>query len=254
MGSWKLNASNPGQYYYNIFYSGAGDEDITVTIPYPWVTQGAMPIHVYDNVTFAKNSSGQTCLTPGNTLAAYPDQITLASYGDESPPSYDFTRTTTVTVHVPALGGPSSFAYINIHLDYGLKGTTGYAKDGNNNAVQSGTTTVLIPDQQTYDFTDTTDGIVTITSTNAFKKDPGIGGLVLNGNGDPKVNVKVQIYQGTSSKPKATLYTDEDGWYMWQYKYTGKPTEFTVKLPTYDLSETILMKSNHFVVIDFTVP
>ena len=50
------------------------------------------------------------------------------------------------------------------------------------------------------------------------------------------------------------MYTDADGWYMWQYKYTGKPTTFTVKLPAYDLSQSVIMKSNKFLIVNFTVP
>src|SRR3989304_7528753 len=44
---FKLNATNPGQFYYNMFYVGAGNETVTLTLPYPWVTQGNMPIHMY---------------------------------------------------------------------------------------------------------------------------------------------------------------------------------------------------------------
>jgi hypothetical protein len=73
-GSWKLNASNPGQYYYNVFYTGSGDEDITITLPYPFVTQGAVPIHVYSDVGVATNSRGQTCLTPMAEMANESDQ------------------------------------------------------------------------------------------------------------------------------------------------------------------------------------
>ena len=39
---WKLNASNPGQFYYNIF-SNSGPTSLNITLPYPWVTQGAQP-------------------------------------------------------------------------------------------------------------------------------------------------------------------------------------------------------------------
>ena len=89
-------------------------------------------------------------------------------------------------------------------------------------------------------------------SKNVFKRDPGIGGLVLESDGDPVPNVEVQIYQGT--KLKATVYTDADGWYMWQYKYTGKAATFTVKLPVYNLSKTVTLKSNGYLVVSFTLP
>ena len=52
MPCYKLTASNPGQFYFNLFYSGTPGEVETfkVTLPYPWVTQGARPVEVYDSV------------------------------------------------------------------------------------------------------------------------------------------------------------------------------------------------------------
>src|SRR5262249_857558 len=58
--SWKLNASNPGQYYYNVFYSGSGNTTVQLTLPYPFVTQGAVPIHIYTSVT-PTTKNGITC-------------------------------------------------------------------------------------------------------------------------------------------------------------------------------------------------
>ena len=51
-----------------------------------------------------------------------------------------------------------------------------------------------------------------------------------------------------------TVYSDADGWYLWEYKYTGKAATFTVKLPAYSLSQTVTLKSNGFLVVNFTVP
>ncbi len=150
-------------------------------------------------------------------------------------------------------GDPATgFLYVNVHLDYGLKGTTNYSKDGFNNAIDATTQVIRIPDGQDYNFSDSLGGSGTSESENAFKRDPGIGGLVLDSNGDPGANVTVQIYDSTNHL-LATVYTDQDGWYMWQYKYTGKPATFTVKLPDYNLAKTVTLKSNGFVLVDFTV-
>ncbi|MGE5377295.1 MAG: hypothetical protein ACM3XO_19740, partial [Bacteroidota bacterium] len=258
-GAWKLNASNPGQYYYNMFYSGPGNVDLTITLPYPWITQGAVPGHVYSSVG-VNTTNGTTCLTPGTEIAGStfnPIPVTLGSYGTLSNDYHDFSKTTTVTVHVPPT--PSGFAYINLHLDYGLKGTTGYAKDANNNAVKAGSSTIVIPDLQTYNFTDTGGGNTTITSTNSFKKDPGIGGLVLKANGDAVKNAKVIIYD-SSGKALATVYSDEDGWYLWQYKWTGKAATFTVKMWPYSpystglQTQSVSLKANGYLVVNFTLP
>ncbi len=54
--------------------------------------------------------------------------------------------------------------------------------------------------------------------------------------------------------PLGTAYVDENGWYLWNYKYTGKATTFTVKLPAYGQSKSVTLKSNGFVIANFTVP
>ena len=63
----------------------------------------------------------------------------------------------------------------------------------------------------------------------------------------------VEIYNGSGQK-LATRYTDADGWYQWTYKYTGKAAAFVVKLPDYNLQQTVTLKSNDYVVVNFTVP
>src|SRR5262249_11500814 len=96
-------------------------------------------------------------------------------------------------------------------------------------------------------------GSTSVSNENVFKKDPGIGGLVLNGQTTPVANVTVQIYD-SANKLLATVYADSDGWYMWQYKYTGKAASFTVKLPNYNQAQSVTLKSNGFLVVGFGVP
>ncbi len=138
-----------------------------------------------------------------------------------------------------------------------LKGTRGWTKDAANGKDAISLLAPPLPkimNLQDYDFSDSTGGSDTIVSENAFKRDPGIGGLVLeNGTDEPLRNVKVQIYD-SKNKRLATVYTDKDGWYMWQYKYTGRPATFTVKLPDHDIAQCVTMKSNRFLVVDFAVP
>jgi Prealbumin-like fold domain len=249
---YKLNGSNPGQFYYNVFYNGAAGAQITLTLPYPFITQGAMSVHFYASVA-TRTVNGQTCYVPGREIGSDPTAVTLANY----PAAYTYGSTNKFTVTVPQNVLAEGFAYVNIHLDYGLKGTGSYSKDTNNNAVdQSTPPKILIPDQQTYTFSNSVAPVGpgdTVMSLNVFKKNPGIGGLVKkNDTAQPLPNVKAQIYQGTSLK--GTVYTDDDGWYMWAYKYTGKATTFTVKLPNYGLSKSDTLKSNGFLSMDFTTP
>src|SRR2546425_2602684 len=109
-------------------------------------------------------------------------------------------------------------------------------------------------DDQTYSFSET-DGSPdnqVASSTNAFKKDPGIAGLVQKANTELVANVPVTIYD-SAGKAIYTTRTDADGWYLWEYKYNGKATTFTVKLGSpYASQQTVTMKSNAFVLVSFT--
>ena len=259
----KLNASNPGQFYYNVFdgAEGIGDDvTVTINIPYPFVTQGAVPIHVYDGASLDVNG----CLIPGNLIDCTistdagnvsPSGATVILITDYNPRSFDITTPVTVACTVPDTG----FLYVTLHLDYGLKGeTTGCTKTiigTSTNASCTTPTSITILDKESYVFSNSISDSDTIQSLNNFKKDPGIGGLVLeNGTNDPVANVQVQICDSTNTKPIATVYTDQDGWYMWQYKYTGKAATFNVKLPGYKLSRSVTLKSNGFLVVNFTLP
>jgi hypothetical protein len=240
--SYKLNASNPGQFFYNVFYTGAGDETVTLTIPAPFVTQGATPVHVYTGVT-PVTADGVTCYTPGDALAG--------AVIDGAP--VEGTAGGTISVDLPPLAG--GFAYIAVHLDYGLKkvatGCTKVSTDGDASCLTGGP--IDNGTSYTFGFTNGSSGSATISNLTEFKKNPGIGGLTIrNGVDDPVAGVAVDIYQGT--KKMATVKTDQDGWYMWSYKYTGKPTTFTVKLPAQAMAQTVTLKANGFLAVDFTLP
>jgi hypothetical protein len=260
-GYSKLNASNPGQFVYNVFQYGSS-VSLNIKIPYPFVTQGAVPVHVYDSAVV--NSNG--CVVPGTDITSQftitPNRAGATTLGSYSPQNFGSIATITVAGSAPSTGQ----AYVWVHLDYGLELTTGYSKaldlttgtpvcdltlgTGNDNDAQATPSNVC--DNNTYTFTSA--GSQTIQNNNAFKKDPGIGGLALNGgDSGPVANVKVLIYD-SSNKLLATVYTDQDGWYMWQYKYTGRADTFTVKLPAFNKAQTVTLKSNGFLVVNFTVP
>jgi hypothetical protein len=247
----KLNATNPGQFRYNVFYiPDNGATSLTIQIPAGFVTQGATPVHVYGAVAPATDNNGVTCFTPSSERSA--QQLVVSGAGGG-----------TLNVDITNLGSPSpKVIYIVVHVDYYWKGILG----GCTKQVVTGTpplenATCTVPSAISLNsLTNYTFGVAghaefskTIQNFNVFKKDPGIGGLVLRaGSGDPVQNVAVDIYQGT--KKVGTATTDEDGWYMWVYKYTGKAVEFTVKLPAYNLTQSITLKSNGYGIVNFTIP
>ena len=237
----KLSASNPGQFFYNVFYSGPGTTTLDITIPAPFATTGAVPVHIYSGVSIASN--GQTCFTPGTEIGSSSQQVTGTGGG-------------TLNVTLPAL--PGGFAYVAIHLNYGWKGILGGCTKDLNTPPNANCTTpsaTSIPNNTGYTFSvgAPINDSATVRNENVFKKDPGIGGLVLRaGTGEPMPGVTVEIYDSKNSK-LATATTDVDGWYLWAYKYTGKATTFTVKLPAYGLQQTVTMKSNGYIIVDFSV-
>jgi len=135
--AYKLNASNPGQTFYNLVYdaSGAGDSDIslTVTIPYPYVTVGGSPLHIYDADTVGSN--GQGCLAPEDAIRSEPLHITLDDWilgangiGDynlvcdqvQDPGGAGFCSFDVIVLNEEIPEG--ELLYVNVHLDHGLKG------------------------------------------------------------------------------------------------------------------------------------
>ena len=105
----------------------------------------------------------------------------------------------------------------------------------------------------------------TTTSCNEFKKNPGVGG---------SANRNITLSTGVIQLPVAnaaaklttdakgtvviaTGATDDDGWYMLPYKWTGKSATVYVTLtpPGYKAqTKQITIKANGFVQVDFTVP
>jgi hypothetical protein len=240
--SSKLSASNPGQFYYNAMYVGPGEETIEIELPFPFVTKGGNPVHVYDSVT----PEDDGCFTPGDEVASAKTFVTLEDYDPQ-----EIGSTATVGVELPALSG--NFAYINIHLDFGLKKTAGYAKNSQNDAVDEDTLDPIIPDQTDYEFADSTGGSDTAQSLNEFKRTPGFAGLVTDNLLAPVAGVKVEIYGATDVLLK-TVYTDADGWYFWQYKHKGKEATFKIELPDEAQEQSVALKANQLVVVNFELP
>jgi hypothetical protein len=247
-GYSRLTASNPGQFSFNVFLGPHAGATVTLTIPYPFVTQAANPVHIYTATSYW-NPDGED-ITYLFDLSDSGTPWLMSDWDDNT-----FGATHVITIHVPADYEDS--LYITIHLDYGLKKMAGgysanlVAGDHYLDAVATaGSAYDTIENDYPYTFSVTgpVSGSDTFNNLNVFKNDPGIGGLVLDEFGNPLQNEKVEVFQGKNSY--GTAYTDEDGWYMVNFKYTGKPTTFTIKADGYP-DQTVTIRSNSFTVVSF---
>jgi hypothetical protein len=242
-GFYKVTATNPGQFAYNVFYTGDPDSDVetlTITLPTPYfVPQGANPVQIYDGVSVTDDHYNPA----GNGITNQFD-ITI-DYGVD---------TITIAPNEGTVFPATGLIYILVHVDYGLKGQGGYTKGGSGNDAISSTTDPDIPDLKIYTFSVSDNGVLdsqTISSTNVFKNDPGVAGIVLDSTGNPVSGASVQIKLDGKT---VTVTTDEDGFFMYYYKYTGKATTATVTLLGYNQVQKPTVKSNRFVFLQFIVP
>ncbi len=232
--AYKLSDSNPGQFFYNVFKTG-GNGTVTLTLPYPFITQGATPIHVYSSLT-AYTSNGQTCLQPTGEIKNYQTQVTLGSYGTS--PSYPGSTHTVTLSGLPTTG----FMYINIHLDYGLEKLNGWVKD-KNNALYNLTINPTMPkvnilNNTTHTFTSSIQNSTdAIANTNEFKRVKGFGGLVMYKVGavngvpvyEPVVGAQIKLYSPTGQYIE-TMTADVNGWYLSTFVPGGKSATYTLVL------------------------
>jgi len=263
-------ATNPGQYYQNIIVEGPPGTIVPIsdTVPYPFVTHGATPIHAYSGVNMI-NQDGNECFVPsGDPVPFTIDLLTamtpngnyavvLGDYGatpfidtDDSPGTT--TKTFYIEVTIPSTG----IVYINKHMDFGLKKTAPWTKSGSDAtpAPLSTNTNPTIFNQALFPFS--ISGFVgvdqDIKKINVFKRDPGFVGVVLNAeNDEPLAGVTVEFWNGSTLIGTDT--TDENGYYSYNYVHKGKQTTYTTKLPAYNLQQSGPMKSHGFLVFNFEV-
>jgi RHS repeat-associated protein len=280
---YEMVTSNPGQFYDNAFFSGTPGTSVTLTltVPFPFITQGSVPTHVYSGYTLSGatpavsvvpgtdvTSSFTITSAGGNKTASGAAAIVL---GDYSPQNMGSTTTVTVTGLMPSTGT----MYVGVHLAFGLTTTAGwtlgtsYSVGGNTyiDAVNSGLgVTVHAPagsgtyaNGQPYQFSVATGGTVLGTdapySENIFKKSVGAAGTVVQmSNGLPVVGAALTLYGPNSSTAvAATATTDANGAYYLNYKYTGSAATFIVQATcgTWSQKQTITLKANAFQIVNF---
>ncbi len=262
--TYTLTASNPGQFYSNVFasLSSPATLSVTINIPYPFVTQGAVPIQVFYNQPLPTCGSTVPSTNVNGEFTISPTSVTLGSYG--ASPTMGVT---TVGVTFTSTGTlPAGLYWFAIHLDYGLKGQTFTIVDQGTGACVNPPNTLgacaagspsynFIGNPQAYGFSNSLSGSNPVTSTNSFNKDPGLAGVVTDSVGDPVAGATVTISGGGIT---ATTTTDQNGFYAFAFKGSGKTVTFTVTATyrynavTYTTSGTVTLRLNTIAVLNLS--
>jgi hypothetical protein len=218
-GHYRLSSINPGQFYYNLFYIGDG-EPLEVNIPYPFITQGAVPVHVYGGVFVSEGSNG-LYFTPSGELMSLPLKVSM----DDQDPQDGAMLTIT---DLPE----DDFIYVTIHLDFGLKKTNSWVKGKNSDALSDPDFNPNYPDilNETEFIFDSSivDSNDSIINSNSFKNLKGFGGLVLDEFGGGVQGEEVSLYDSEGVLIE-TMITDENGWYWSDYRHKGKTADYTLE-------------------------
>ena len=229
--TFKLTASNPGQFSYNVFYVPHGETySLSLTIPDGFVTQGASPIQAYSDVGINPDGSYEP-------IDLLDDYTVKGEY--------------TVSGETPESG----FVYVTVHLDYEWKKTLGYVTEYRYvDPIEfwdaaNPDRTILDLDEYEFRVTDldSFSGSDKIQNVNIFKKIPGFGGLVYDGD-SPIEGLTVTINLDGTLLGTAT--TDDNGFYYYYYKHTSKPTKYEVIAGGYG-TVTGTIKANKFIEANF---
>jgi len=267
-----VNSTNPGQFYDNILYTeGVPGSMVTLTfrVPYPFITQGANPIHVYSGVSVTGTfpcvgftpgtdiSSGFTMTATGghHTTSGSPalylgdtvgnGRLIGTSYGE-----------VTVTGTMPASG----VMYANIHLDFGFKRMSGFnradldsdgvATDSSNPNILGAPAVLHGPETnpggnpytsgQPYHLSGYANNVLLcgpgnvcediIYSVNLFKKSVGVAGTVTDQLDNGLPGYTLKMFNSSNVQVGANAPTDGDGAYYINYKSVGGNQTYTVKL------------------------
>ena len=231
-GRFKLSASNPGQFYWNGFVGAGEPVTIGVEVPYPFVTQGAMPLHDHGGVAVGDGS----CFTPLDEGIGHGAVFGLHDYTDTNGDGIVGFG----DVHIVEVEVAAGFHYLNLHLEYGLEGSKGWSSDGSNAFNDPGIAPDLVGidvlDVTDHEFTIWTDGVrnddsaVVIANHNEFKNVKGFGGLVVSADdGTPVVGAQLELRDASGTLIE-TLTTDIHGWYLSSYRHNGKETAYDIAL------------------------
>jgi len=157
---FRLRSSDPRGFFYNVFFFGTPGSSVTldINIPYPFVTRGREPIRVHDGARIESGCfvpsdpiSGFTISGTGSVTASGALRVRLRDFACQTPPT-PVSSCRSVTVTVSGTVPSSGLVYVTLHLDYGLKGKSGFGRNAENDAIDRWTRIALIPNLGSYTF------------------------------------------------------------------------------------------------------
>jgi hypothetical protein len=288
---YRITASNSGQFFYNIFYEGEPGAEVSLLmeIPFPFVTVGGNPVHVYSNVTIAEED-GFLCLDLDSACPDLGDngdigsQFLITTEGGNFANSgaaiilledYESMADTTWVI-IQGVMPESGYLVANIHLDYALKHTTGWERFGENLHGMVGDIPVTIAECQTYTFgyeaTGGAEDIVdsdSVQSVNKFMGGQrfgpshmrGFAGLVQLEDGTPVEGASVTVFSPKGNIDSlGTVLTDSSGFYYLDTKTKYRKAVYDVVVvpfpdvdPDFMVTDSIMVKPNGFGMLNFTI-
>jgi hypothetical protein len=224
---YRLASSNPGQFYLNLFGTTGGT--VTVDVPYPFVTQGASPVHAYGGLRVLEDG----CVEPSGAAAA----IVGAGWG-----LGDFTDTNgdgvvgPGDVYTTVLSGlPTGIAYVNLHIDYGLEKSDGWRRQGDDAvgdaSINPGLDGHVLQDGSVFTFgSSLPGGHDAMAAANVWKRIRGIGGFVRDSAAEPIAGVELTLTAADGTFVDIAV-TDVDGWYHFgDIDRRGKAVSYLVEV------------------------
>jgi photosystem II stability/assembly factor-like uncharacterized protein len=195
--SQKLTATNPGTYYFNKALTNTGSSpltvSVTVAIPSSLSLKGSMPVHVYADLLRTLDVTSQATISVAQPL------------GSANATSLTYVPNVTVSVTIPA----GELRYLNIHLDYNLKGTTGYPSSSQTTYVQGlkfvETVTVATFGAVPND---------AVGMTFVGKRVTAVGGIALDTNANFKSGLNVRVKDASNQTIVTVQVTAPDGFYF----------------------------------------
>jgi type 1 fimbria pilin len=89
----------------------------------------------------------------------------------------------------------------------------------------------------------------TVASLNEFKRIGGVVGQTMVAEETAVAGMPLRLLKGTSVVASGT--TDADGFYLLNYKHTGKAANFTVQIVGSKLQQVVTLKANGYVQVDW---